>query len=322
MRASSDSCTNAAARVQILLSTYNGERYLEPLLKSLFRQTYPHLSILVRDDGSTDGTVGLLERYAESERLRVYRGLHVGIRRSFFDLLTHADPTCRFFAFCDQDDVWLPEKVARAHAFLAAAENGQPVLYCSRAILVDEGLRPFGLTRGVARGPSFENALVENIATGCTTVLNRASRLLLVSSEPSCETMHDRWAYLVVAAIGRIIYDDHPSILYRQHSTNVVGVPRRRWVWRIKKLRAFRSDESRYAYREQAAEFERLHRAQIDDRTRHVLSRFLRGRLNHRAAVGYAFRPDVYRQADVQRLRNESHSFSEISALAASIRDA
>ena len=291
-----------ASRVQVLLSTYDGERYLEPLLESLFRQTHPHLSILVRDDGSTDGTVGLLARYAESERLRVYRGVHVGVRRSFFDLLTQADPTCRFFAFCDQDDVWMPEKVARAHELLAATEDGQPVLYCGRAILVDEGLRPFGLTKGVPRGPSFENALVENIAAGCTIVLNRAARLLLVSDDPSIEVMHDSWAYLVVAAIGRIIYDDRPSVLYRQHATNVIGIPRGQWKWWIMKLQTFRRHESRRVFREQAAELERLHGAQIDAKTRRVLNRFLRSRPSLRARVGFACQPDVYRQNRVDDL--------------------
>ncbi len=288
--------------VQVLLSTFNGERYLPALLDSLVGQTYPHVSILARDDESSDGTTAVLERYAASGHLIWYQGPHLGVRRSFFELLARADATASAFAFCDQDDVWLPHKLARVGARLDAEGRDEPVLYCGRAHLVDERLRPIGHTASARRGPSLRNALVENIAPGCTMVLNARARSLLVHRVPRGPVLHDAWAYLVVAALGRVIYDDEPAVLYRQHSANAIGAKHPRWRWRLARLGTIRQDRLLRPFVGQAAELERLYGQDLDPDSRRTVERFVRGRSNALAALKYALAGDVYRQTAVDNL--------------------
>jgi glycosyltransferase involved in cell wall biosynthesis len=278
---------------QILLSAYNGAPFLEPLLESLLGQHHPPASILVRDDGSTDSTVSILERYGHRAPLVHYRGPHVGAAASFLDLLERADPAYDSFAFCDQDDVWLPGKLSRAVDRLGAQPVGAPALYCGRRIVVDAALAPLTLTPLLRRRPSFENALVENIAAGCTVVLNRAGRRVLTEAVPNQLVAHDWWAYLVVSAFGTVLYDEEPQVLYRQHRANVVGADHDLSVAR--RLRRFQQNRGRIL--NQALEFHRLFGARLDACRAHVLERFLERRRSLGAALAYALRPDVFRQA-------------------------
>ena len=128
-------------------------------------------------------------------------------------------------AFCDQDDLWLPEKLARGVAALRGRDR--PALYCARQMLTDARLRTLGPSPGLRRPPSLEAALAQNIATGCTVMLNRAAARLIASIEAPEGTLHDWWAYLVVSAAGgEILVDSVPVVLYRQHGANAVGASR------------------------------------------------------------------------------------------------
>ena len=133
-----------------------------------------------------------------------------------------------YAAFCDQDDVWLPDKLSSAVEALQGVEG--PGLYCCAVRLVIQSLPDIKVHRRCVRGPSFENALVENIATGCTIVLNRAAIDLLASRSPRALLMHDAWCYLVLAGCGRVVYDPRPHVLYRLHASNTIGVGRTLWA--------------------------------------------------------------------------------------------
>jgi len=212
------------ARVQILLSTFNGERYLPQQIQSLLDQDYSEIDILVRDDGSEDGTREVLARYARTSRLTVVLGENLGVVRSFLELLRMSGPAVDYVALCDQDDVWLPDKISRAVSFLETTDGERPVVYASRVSVVDEQLRLRHLSRKPTRPLGLGNALVENLLTGCTTVLNRAARDLIVARLPEFAFVHDWWIYLVMSACGEIRYDFESRILYRQHAQNAIGV--------------------------------------------------------------------------------------------------
>jgi glycosyltransferase involved in cell wall biosynthesis len=288
--------------LQVLLSTFNGEEHLPAQLDSLLAQTYPKVSILVRDDGSSDGTTGILRRYAAGGHLCWYQGSHTGVRESFFDLLAQADDRAAAFAFCDQDDIWLPDKLRRMHARLEAEGGDQAVLYCGRARLVDDQLRPLGYSKRVRRGPSLGNALVENIAPGCTMAMNASARSLLLTHDVHGASLHDAWAYLVVSAVGRVVYDDEPMVLYRQHTGNVVGARIPQWRWWVLRLVSGWRDERRRRFLERATELERFYGHQLDPARRQLLDRFLRGRDRAVPALRYALRGDVYRQTTIDNL--------------------
>jgi malate dehydrogenase len=216
------------AKTSILLSTYNGEAYLDAFLDSLAAQTHTDWVLYWRDDGSTDGSVARLTAWAgdrdAGRAIRVTEPAgNIGVTRSFMTLLRAAADN-PFIAFADQDDVWLPEKLAWAIGRLDGIDG--PALYCARQILVDRTLNRLGLSASLNGPAAFPASLTRNIATGNTVVLNAAAIALIAASAPPVTTWHDWWCYLMVtAAGGKVVRDDRGVILYRQHAENVVGAP-------------------------------------------------------------------------------------------------
>lgn len=210
------------ARVVVLMSTYNGEPFVIEQLNSILSQLPDNGLIMVRDDGSQDRTADLVASHPDP-RIRLERGSNLGFGASFLTLLTQAPDDAELVMFSDQDDVWLPHKIAAARAALAPFGD-RPALYGSAQMLVDAQLSELQATRPWLRGPSFRGALTENIITGCTAALNQAAvRLLKQAGVPQGVVFHDWWVYLVVSTFGQVVYDDKPSLLYRQHGGNQIG---------------------------------------------------------------------------------------------------
>lgn len=264
--------TNEFPKIQILLSTYNGEKYLDELIASLFNQDYPNISIKVRDDGSNDGTIQILKKF--HHKIEVCFEENIGVINSFFELLKYSDNNSDYYGFCDQDDVWLPDKVSRAIKMLSPYNQNIPLMYCSNQTLVDEKLNVLKEKALNSIRPAFENSLVENIATGCTVVINKAARDCLLQEIPSNIIMHDWWFYQVISAIGEVIYDDESKIYYRQHSTNVIGSKSTfigKWNLRIKKI--FNYDF--HSMTRQAKEITRIYGGRISDDKKLALNFFV-----------------------------------------------
>lgn len=265
-------------KIQILMSTYNGEKFLREQLDSILGQDcekkgIAEFSLLVRDDGSVDSTQKILQEYQGKypDRLQWVQGENCGVIGSFFELLRNADIHADFYALSDQDDFWMPDKLSSGILSLEKAdannsrqlsehylEKEVPRLYCCRPRLVDVNLSelPSEIKRPPVRA-GFGNALIENIVTGCTAVMNKALRDLVVRQLPEFTVMHDRWLYLVASCFGEVIYDETPHICYRQHGGNVVGTNSSRmaeWKERLSGFRRKRHDISR-----QAAEFVRVY---------------------------------------------------------------
>ena len=219
----------------VLMATYNGAAFLEEQLRSLRNQTDTKWVLITRDDHSTDSTTDILDSFAMAcepgQVVRIPSGpARLGFLGNFLTLLASAPVGARY-AFCDQDDVWLPNKLMRASQALRGYRPDTPMLYCSRQAIVDADLRPSGLSLDMKRSPSLGNALVQNIATGNTVVMNASAQRAILEVRPPSKSFHDWWSYLVVAATGgHIIYDPSPSILYRQHRENSVGSPRNLWL--------------------------------------------------------------------------------------------
>ena len=227
-------------RVAILLSTFNGERFLPAQLESLLAQTFEEWTLYWRDDGSTDKTVAVVEAFARiagqgrcvqlqctSTRLHPAAS-YLTLLGAVQNLLADTD----MVAFADQDDVWLPNKLARGVTALRSLDTEVPALYCARQMLVDEALNPIGLSRKITPSPGFPAALIQNVTTGCTLVLNRRAVAMLANSTPPAASLHDWWCYLVITAGGgSLITDDEATVLYRQHPANLIGavnsMPRR-----------------------------------------------------------------------------------------------
>ena len=209
-------------RVVVLISTYNGAPYVEVQLRSILEQLPADGLVLMRDDGSSDGTPAIVCALADP-RVAVQRGDNLGFGASFLTLLSQVPDDAGLVLFSDQDDLWLPGKIARAGAALAPFGD-EPALYGSTQMLADAALQPLHATSSWPAGPSFRGALTENIITGCTAALNAAAvRLLQRAGAPPGVRFHDWWCYLVVSAFGHVVFDDQPTLLYRQHGHNQIG---------------------------------------------------------------------------------------------------
>lgn len=221
----------AEPTVAILLCTFNSVRFLNTQLASYAAQTYPHWSLQVNDDGSTDATRELLKAFAAAQgehAVVVHEGPRIGFERNFLNLACRPDLHADYYAFSDHDDVWYADKLARAVAMLRTVPAARPAIYCSSSELIDEHGVHLGYSQNFAKRPSFANALVQSIGGGNTMVFNEAARQLLVAGgDAQLVPSHDWWLYQLVTGAGGVVhYDPRPTIAYRQHGCNVAGVNR------------------------------------------------------------------------------------------------
>lgn len=210
--------------VCVLMSTYNGERYLQTQIDSLLNQKEIDLLILVRDDGSTDGTKKVLEDYSERGKLRWYQGENVGPAKSFMDLIYNA-PEADYYAFCDQDDYWKENKLKIAINKIKekVPKETECALYYSRVVPVDQNLEIIDYQDLEPKVDGYAELIV-NYAYGCTIVFNK-KLFGMLQRKPYYIPMHDWWAVIVCFAVGGVvIYDDDSYILYRQHGNNTLGM--------------------------------------------------------------------------------------------------
>ncbi|WP_455621466.1 glycosyltransferase family 2 protein [Parabacteroides sp.] len=216
-------------KIVVLLSTYNGERFLCAQLDSLMAQEGVVLRVLARDDGSLDGTREILADYEERYPgvLEVIEGENVGFAMSFTRLLQRAVERyvdADYFAFCDQDDVWMPDKLKAAVDRLIGEDQSLPLAYCSNTTLVDVNLRVIRQAwnpREVVL--TKERALIQSFATGCTMVFNRVAAETYVTHLPEVIKVHDFLMYQLCMFLGKVVWDEKSHILYRQHGNNQIG---------------------------------------------------------------------------------------------------
>lgn len=216
---STQSCT-------ILLCTYNGARFLDEQLRSVEEQDLAgQINVIASDDGSSDETLAILRKHQRAWSrgdFVVKAGPGKGFSENFRSVIASSEDD--YIAFCDQDDIWHPQKLSVAVERLRSTSSVFS-LYGGRSALVDQEGRHLGLSPDFSRPPGFGNALVQSIAAGNTMVLNRAAHdLLRESSRRTDFLMHDWWTYLIVSgAGGTVIFDREPQIRYRQHGGNAIG---------------------------------------------------------------------------------------------------
>lgn len=299
-------------KLQILMSVYNGKKYLREQMDSIMAQDCEKdgmvvFSLMVRDDGSSDGTQEILEEYARRypDKVKWYQGNNLGVIQSFFDLIVKSD-NADYYALADQDDYWLPSKVGTGikkirHMYKEQKKlMDKPVLYCCRPTLVDKNLGKLEIkVSHPEMRPGFGNALIENIVTGCTTVFNNKLRVMVADRLPAYTTMHDRWLYLIASCFGRIYYDEDSYIYYRQHGGNAVGKNTNKLAEVKYRLNKFRKDA--YSSSRQAAEFWHVFGKGYKGMTmpegkKKLLIMFIKGKKNRRIRRTLINTGKIYRQ--------------------------
>ncbi len=277
--------------VAILLSTYNGEKYIKEQIDSLINQTYKNVHIYVRDDGSTDKTLSIIKEY---KNITIIEGENKGFIKSFFELLEKVD-NVDYYSFCDQDDVWREDKVERSVEMLSKLDESKPNLFFSNSDYYDIDLN------FVAHGEkykvyNFRNSLVECVSQGMTMCINKVTRDMLVKNKPQNCISHDCYIYMLCAGLGQMVYDDEALVKYRRHTKSVTAEGKNfieLQIWRIKK---FLLSDSLDLIRKQIIEFGNLYREELKEEDKKVLSLFMEEKYSFILSIKKAFYPKKFRK--------------------------
>jgi len=295
-------------KIVVLLSSYNGEKYIAQQIESVLNQKINlSLSLLIRDDGSTDSTVNLINDYCQRfSNIRLIKGENVGLVASFFQLIEeafHSAETYDYFSLADQDDVWDLDKLAIAVNKIDNNENQNiPMLYCSSSRPVNDTLQPIPKKTYKRKPLRYYNTMIQNSTPGHTYVFNRNLAELVCSPDPSKVYVHDSYILNVAVICGDVIYDPTMHTSYRQHSSNQLGTSNSgtfSWIKsRLKRLK--RGDGKKYA-----DQIEYLYDAFGDsiplDQQKET-NRFLKNRRNFVTRVVYALSTKFYRQRPWQSI--------------------
>jgi glycosyltransferase involved in cell wall biosynthesis len=213
--------------VAILMSTYNGELYLKEQLDSIQNQDYKNWTLYVSDDGSTDQTLRILKSYQalwSKDKLHILKGPRQGFQKNFMSLITSKKIQADFYMLCDQDDVWLPQKITTAITYLETQDQTRPQLYCGRTSYVTKKLKFIQHSDLFSRPRSFNNAIVQSIAGGNTMAYNNALKKISSLFSDVRIISHDWWLYILCElSEGVTYYDGNSYILYRQHERSLIG---------------------------------------------------------------------------------------------------
>jgi glycosyltransferase involved in cell wall biosynthesis len=216
--------------VTILLCTLNGARFLDAQLQSYLRQSHEAWALWISDDGSTDGTLALLEAFRAthggSREIRLLQGPRRGAAANYLSLLCHPELPAGVVALSDQDDIWLPGKLSRALRCLPVG-SVEPLIYSAQSFYIDaKGKRQSGSRVPREGAPVFATAMLQNVMAGHSMVLNPQALALTRRAGPQEVAFHDWWLTLLVTASGgRAVLDARRGVLYRQHDGNVLGAP-------------------------------------------------------------------------------------------------
>ena len=216
-------------KIAILLGTFNGAPYLQEQLDSFERQSHSDWTLWCSDDGSSDDTHEITNRFKEkmgADKVYLTNGPRKGFAANFLSLVHNPDLKADGYAYSDQDDIWIADKLARAAQFLDSVPANIPALYCSRTQYVNKDNRFIGNSDKHSKPAIFRNALIQNIASGNTMVFNEAARALLLQIGRDARVeLHDWITYiLVTGAGGQVLFDTKPSVRYRQHGANLIGM--------------------------------------------------------------------------------------------------
>lgn len=211
------------SRVQVIMSTYNGEKYVIRQIDSIMSQVGVEVSLLVRDDGSSDHTIDILKEYGTNhDNLHIIEGKNIGWRKSFLEGLTKAK-NADYYAFSDQDDVWVEDKLYKCVKLLENEKdnNDTPLMIHCNRFSCNENLEPFEMQSFKVPMPiNKKNALTQEFAQGCTIVMNEAAKKLVTRIEPDQRAPHDFWTGLICYYFGKVYYLDERLIYHIRYDNS------------------------------------------------------------------------------------------------------
>lgn len=287
-------------KVLVLMSTYNGEKYIKEQIDSILHQRYP-VDILIRDDGSKDQTLPILYTYTQTySNIRIIKGKNIGVVDSFFELLKNAKGY-DYFSFSDQDDIWLEDKIECAVNQLNQMDAEIPCLYASCSLLVDNELKGNETTQINRRGLSFYNVIIQNIMPGHAQVFNQKLVDLINQTEvdTSKVVVHDFWLSLVGITFGATHFDNTPHTYYRQHGNNEIGYGHGPFGWFTERIRRIIHAKAK-DITIQDQHFYETFKERLSAEQRKELEQLLNSQRNVFTRTRYLVHAKVYRQRKIE----------------------
>ena len=306
-------------KILVLLSVYNGQKYLREQVDSILSQQGVDLHLLIRDDGSKDASVAILNEYAAGNpKAEIVLGANLGCLGSFnalVDMACERKEEYEYFAFSDQDDYWLPDKLQAGVSQLSSCnsmEQKLPLMYFCNMMIADDDARPLFPLRAYSLKLKRANMLKSNKAAGCTMVFNR-KMVEAYSLHPAvAPSLHDTWMMLIAMFIGNVFYDHNCYINYRQHRANVVGMHgliswRTRWRQRVETyIRRTDSEQLQIVKK-----FRDIFYDDLSEADRRLMTTFIEYRNNWKCKCRLLFNYDFYPDMPIGKylLKYTNHAF-------------
>jgi glycosyltransferase involved in cell wall biosynthesis len=215
-------------KIAILMCTYNGEDFIEEQLQSIFNQKNKDWKLYISDDGSKDQTLQILKKYQKAlggNKIKILFGPQRNFQENFLSLICNQKIKADFFFLCDQDDIWMLDRINYILNKIKNFNSQKPILYCGRSIYINkDNSRVIGQSDLFKKKPSIRNAIVQSIAGGNTMLFNESLRQAVINNRPANIVSHDWWLYILSEIFdGKTYYDTRATILYRQHSKSLIG---------------------------------------------------------------------------------------------------
>ena len=204
-------------KVSVLVSTYNGEKYIAEQLDCIFNQTYNNIDIYVRDDGSKDKTPEILEKYSkEGKIIYIKDKKNLGYPEAFYELMRKVKKS-DYYSFSDQDDIWYEDKIERGVKVLEESNPDKPALFFANYDVCDMDLNHIRTSIGPNRNPDFRYSLFSSIGLGFTYILNHKAMELALSKRSVKTVTKDVWIGMLSTAFGKAYYDSKPCANHRRN---------------------------------------------------------------------------------------------------------
>ncbi len=224
-------------KVAVIMSTYNGEKFVREQLDSIINQTYKNVEIVVRDDGSSDNTVAIIKEYQQANKnITLHEGKNLGFVKSFFELLKLADAD--YYSYADQDDVWIENKIELAVEELNKLDDSKPNMVFGNSDYYNEDMKFIGKGEKNKKY-SFLKALFACCGQGMTMTVNKKTRDMIIENNPKSCFFHDWWTYLLCVGLGNVAYNNVTTVKYRRRKENATSEGQgyiSLLMWRIKNL--------------------------------------------------------------------------------------
>lgn len=288
--------------ILVLLSSYNGEKYIEDQIISIMNQNQ-FVDLLIRDDGSKDNTVAIIKKLQKKyhDRIKLIEGTNIGYIKSFFELIKIAQGY-KYYSLSDQDDVWLPRKLDTAIEWLEKENQNIPLLYASSSYLVHDNLVPYGTTQKMITHLTFYNTIIQNFLPGHNQVMNQ---MLLNELKKDIDYskiyVHDSWITNVAIIKGKVLFNNESFVYYRQHQSNEVGFGKGKIGWfkeRIKRIK--NKDNLKYAI--QINEFYKTYKSYLNKDYLTELEFFIESNKTLLDRFKFICTTKLYRQSKMQTM--------------------